>query len=295
MSALFALKTCLFFVWLAFSTAQADTLRVTDAEGRVLTLAAPAERIVALAPHVVENAFAAGIGDRIVGAVDYADYPEAAAQLPRVGNYTSVSLESIIALKPDLILAWGSGNPRSTLEKLDALGIPVYIDEPRSFDALANTLKDFGTLGGEPVLASQRADQFLQRIQRLRQRYAEAETVSVFYEVWNQPLQTINGKHLISDVMRLCAGVNVFAEETAIAPLVSVESVIAADPDVIIASGMDASRPEWLDEWLRYPMIHAVATQQLHHIHPDLLQRHTPRIADGAEQMCAQLAEARTK
>lgn len=268
----------------------AAALEVTDFAGRTVTLERPAERIVALAPHTVENAFSAGAGDKLVGAVSHSDYPAAASDIPRVGSYQAWSLESIIAQKPDLVLMWGSGNGLDDLPTLERLGIPVYVSEPRRLEEIPRTLRAIGQLAGTAAVAEQRAREFEEELARLRAEYGREEPVSVFYEVWNTPLQTLNGEHYVSDVIALCGGRNIFSDASYLAPKINVEAVLERDPQAILASGMGAARPEWLDDWLQYPHLQAVRNRALFFIHPDLLQRPTTRLLQGARQMCEQLA-----
>ncbi|NIB39978.1 cobalamin-binding protein [Pseudomaricurvus alkylphenolicus] len=270
----------------------AQSVSVTDDLGREVTLSAAAQRVVALAPHIVEQVYAVGSGERLVGAVNYSNYPEAAKTLPRVGTYKSFSSETILRLQPDLVLAWSSGNGRQRVAPIEALGIPVYYSEARALEDIGHSLEKIGRLTGSAGAAAARKA-FEQRLQALRSRYADREPISVFYQVWNQPLQTLNGKHLISDVMKLCGGRNVFADAHSLAPKVSVEAVLRLNPQVILASGMGEERPEWLDEWRRWPALQAVAQEQLKFIPPDILQRHTPRVLDGATMMCEHLQQSR--
>lgn len=266
---------------------------VEDFAGRKVVLEQAARRVVALAPHITENIFAAGAGEFIVGAVDYCDYPEAAKSIPRVGAISAYSLESIIALKPDLVVLWFNGQGSLYLEKLVALGIPVYASKPQTLESVARSIRDYGRLMGTESIANKQADVFLETLDQLRQQHQGAESLSVFYEVWNDPLQTLNGDSIISKVIELCGAKNIFSDALSVAPKVSVESVIARDPQAIIASGMGQERPEWLDEWKQYNELRAVKNNNLFHIHPDLIQRHTPRILEGAKIMCQQLDLAR--
>lgn len=287
----------LFATWLIVlgSSPAAADLVARDDTGRELRLAAPAQRIVSLAPHITEVLFAAGAGERVVGAVAYSDYPEAARDIPRVGGYSSIDIEAVTALRPDLVIAWRSGNRGAHLDKLATLGIPVYVSEVRSFDGVARSLEVFGRLAGTETAANQAAEAFRARRDALAQRYSGRAAVRMFYQVWVQPLMTINGEHLISDAIRLCGGINVFDDLPKLAPSISVEAVLAANPEVIVASGMNASRPEWLDQWKRWSGLAASANDNLYFIPPELIQRHTPRILDGAEQMCEHLDTARAK
>lgn len=268
---------------------------VTDDSGHVVKLAAPAKRIVSLSPHITEVLFAAGAGDRIVGAVEYSDYPPPAKKIPRVGGYSRLDLEAIAALKPDLVVAWESGNAAASVAKLKGLGLPVYVTQPDQIADIAKDLERFGKLAGTETVANAEAARFRERYAKLQARYSQRPLVNVFYQVWRQPLVTVNGKQIISDALRLCGGRNVFANLPILAPTVTVEGVIAANPEVIVASGMGESRPEWLDDWRRWSSMTAVKLDNLYFVQPELIQRHTPRILDGTEILCGHLEIARSK
>ncbi|QID19184.1 cobalamin-binding protein [Nitrogeniibacter mangrovi] len=284
------------FVLLALGhNAFAAAIDVVDDMGDTVHLDAPARRIVSLAPHLTELIYAAGAGERLVAAVEYSDYPPKAKALPRIGSYTNADLEAVVAQHPDLVVSWRSGNPPTQIERLRALGIPVYVNEPRDLDAVAHTLRQIGRLAGTGAVADAAADAFEARQAALRTRYASQAPVGVFYQIWDQPLMTINGQHLISAVIRLCGGRNVFADLDLLAPKIGVESVLVADPEVIVASGMGEARPEWLDAWRRWPQLTAVKRDNLFFIPPELIQRHTPRILDGATRLCEQLDTARRR
>ncbi len=266
---------------------------VTDDAGHAVTLPRPAQRIISLAPHLTELLFAVGAGGQVVGVVQYSDYPAAANKLPRIGSYQQFDLETVIRLRPDLIVAWQSGNNPGQIEQLKKLGFPVYISEPRRVADVASSMERLGALAGGGEQAVHALRDFRQRYARLQARYAGRPPVRTFYEVWNRPLMTVSSAHLIGDVMKLCGAENVFAALPVLTPAISEEAVLAADPAVIIASGMDQARPEWLDDWRRWPQLRAVKAGHLYFIPPDLLQRHSPRILDGAEQLCAQVERAR--
>ncbi len=267
-------------------------INVTDATDFNVTLQQPAKRIISLAPHTTELLFAAGAGDRIVGTVDYSDYPAAAHKIPRIGGYRAVDLERILTLKPDLVVAWLSGNGTELVERLRGLGLTVYVSEPSSLKDIALSLEQIGALSGS-TQGLEAARSFRLRLEKLTQKYADKSRVSVFYQIWDPPLMTINGDHLISRVIDLCGGYNVFNELSALTPTVSREAVLASNPDAIIASGMDKERPEWLDNWRHWPQLKAASADHLFFIPPDLLQRATPRLLDGAEQLCRVLDEVR--
>jgi len=268
---------------------------VVDDLGMTVRLAQPAQRIISLAPHVTESLFAIDAGDRIVGTAEYSNYPEAAQKIARIGSYASLDLETIVGLKPDLVIVWESGNVKAHVEKLRAMGFTLYVTEPKRIDDLPGTLARLSQLAGTAEVGRKTVVDIRQRLADLRRRYSDRPPVRTFYQIWKQPLATVGGNQIISSVIRLCGGQNVFGQLKTLAPIVSVEAVIAANPEVIIASGMDEARPEWLDDWRRWTSITAVARDNLFFVHPDLLQRHTPRLLDGAERLCQQLETARAR
>ena len=279
---------------LAAGAAQAQ-LRVTDDYGRALVLAAPARRVVSLAPHLTELMYAAGAGARLVGALEYSDYPAEAKALPRVGSEASIDLEALVALRPDLVIAWPNAGSARAVERIAALGIPVFRSEPRELEDIARTMETLGRLAGTQAPAGAAARTFRERAARIERRYAQRARVRVFYQVWDRPLVTVNGDHVISKVMRLCGGENVMAALPALAPEIDRESVLRADPEAIVASGPDGARPAWLDDWRAFPALAAVRHDNLYSIRPELLQRHTPRLLDGAEELCRILETVRLK
>ncbi|MBN4667751.1 cobalamin-binding protein [Pandoraea nosoerga] len=274
-------------------------IAVTDDTGATVTLAAPAQRIVSLAPHATELLFAAGAGDRVVGAVAYSDYPEAARRIPRVGDNSALDLERILALKPDLLVVWMHGNSHRQVEALRQLKLPVFYSEPKHLTDLPDAIERIGTLAGTPAKAHASADAFRARYEALRRQYASRAPVTVFYQVWTQPLMTLNGTHMVSDVIRLCGGVNVFADEAPLVPRVSVEAVLAKRPEAMFTATPGATQSDkplaTLDTWRKWPQLPAVAHNNLFGIDGDLINRPGPRILDGARVMCEDLDVARSR
>jgi len=273
--------------------AQAADIVLKDDTGATLRLPAPARRIVSLAPHITENLFAAGAGGQVVGTVDYSDYPEAAKKIARVGGYSRLDLEAVAALRPDLIIAWESGNAPGHVAKLRSLGIPVFISQPNRIEDVAELLEKFGQLAGTSAVANGAAARFRARLAEIRKQYSGQPRVPTFYQIWKQPLMSVGRQQIISDVISLCGGSNVFGQVEQMAPKVSEEAVLAANPEAIVASGMGDSRPEWLDDWKRWKQITAVARDNLFFVPPELIQRHTPRILEGAARLCEHLETAR--
>lgn len=280
---------------LLFAAAARADLVFTDDTGQTVRLKGPAKRIVAIAPHLAESLYAAGAGDRLVGTVDYSDYPPEAKKVRRVGGYSRLDLEAIAALKPDLVLAWQSGNNLAQVDKLKALGLPVYVWQPNRMDDVAGQLERMGQLAGTEPAAHAAAERFRQRLAALRAANAGKPKVKVFYQIWKAPLMTVGGPQIITDAIKLCGGDNVFGHLSQMAPTVSVEAVLEADPEAIVATGMGDARPEWLADWNPWTRLTAVRRGNLFHINPDIMQRHTPRLLDGAERLCAHLDTARAR
>lgn len=272
--------------------APAAVARVFDDDGRPVALARPAQRIVSLSPGITELLFRIGVGDRIVGASEFSDYPAAARALPRVARAQGIDLERIAALEPDLLVVWGSGYSPALLEALRRLGIPTYVHEPRSLESIATSIERLGALSGSGSAAAVAAD-FRSRLADLRLRYARRATVRVFYQVWGNPIMTLSGKHLVSEVMRTCGAANVFEELAPLVASVDVESIIAARPQVIVASEPGAIDRGALEPWRQYPQLPAVAKNRLVTIDADELDRSTDRILDATEALCEQIDRAR--
>ena len=267
-------------------------IRVLDDAGHEIVLQRPAQRIVSLSPHITELLFAAGAGGSVIGVSAYSNYPAAAAGLPRISSGGSLDMEAIFALQPDLVVAWQSGNPELQVERLRSLGMTVFLSEPRRLEDIPDTLRKLGKLAATSAPAFARAALFEKRLEGLRKRYSRRPQVSVFYQIWEKPLMTLNGEHMISDVMQSCGGRNVFAALPVLAPQIDVEAVLVANPDVIV-TGEDAGDSGMLEAWRRWPELQAVNRGQLYSIQRDLLVRHTPRILDGVEHLCKILEKAR--
>jgi iron complex transport system substrate-binding protein len=273
----------------------AAAITVSDARGNELTLERPAARIVSLAPHVTELLYAAGAGDRLIAAVEFSDYPPAARELPRVGNSSRLDVERLLALAPDLIIAWKTGNDRADIARLERLGLPVYVTEIAAISEIPGQILMLGRLAGSEEVAAPTAAQLRARLDALADEYGDREPVTVFYQIWERPLMTVNGRSFISDSIRLCGGRNVFDILEPIAPTVSVEAVIAADPQVIVNSASDENNEAQLAAWRRWTTISAVRHGNLFGIPSDLIARPTSRIVEGVERLCRLLDTARER
>lgn len=275
------------------SAAQAWAVESVDILGDDIQLAQPAQRIISLAPHITELLFAAGVGARIVGADAWSDYPPAARGIARIGDSSRIDLERVLALKPDLVVAWDSGNPRADTAQLRRLGVPVFISEPRHLQDIADDLRKLGHLAGADASADAAARAFEVRVDALRTQYADRRPLRVFYQISAQPLMTVNGTHLISALLTLCGGRNIFADLAPLAPAVATEAVLGADPDVIIAGTWQDEPDTAFDTWKHWPQMSAVHRGRLYTVPADELHRATPRVLDGAQKVCTLLQQAR--
>lgn len=266
---------------------------VHDALDQQLCLASPAERIVSLSPGATELLFSAGAGDRVVAVSAWSDYPPRAEALPQVGDSNRLDLETIVALSPDLVVAWIDGNSRAQLEKLSTIGINVFWLAPRRFDDIAEAVEQLALLTGQPEMGRQQAAEFRQGLSELQAEYADTRPIRVFFQIWDQPLMTVNREELISKAITLCGGVNVFADLPRLVPRISAEAVVAANPDVIVTSGEDSSDLSGLARWQQFPELTAVKNENLFIEPPSLLARPTFRMLDGTRHLCQTLERAR--
>lgn len=275
-------------------TLQAAAVEVLDDSGDLIHLSQPGKRIITLAPNLTELLFDLDAGELIVATVQFSDYPEAAKAIPRIGHSGNLNLEAVLSYHPDLVLAWLSGNNAQQVAALEALGIPVYYSEPGRLQDIPVTLRKLGILLRREQKAGELAQQMETHIAELQQRYAERTKLRGFYQIWHEPIYTINGSNIISDVMRLCGVENVFADAPIIAPIVSMEAVLARAPQMIISGGSARMQAQNLSAWQAWPQLPAVSARNLFYIDADLMQRHTPRILEGAELLCQQADQART-
>ena len=281
-------------VALACVSVQIFAVEVADDRGRSIVLDTPARRVVALAPHLTEVLFHIGSGGRLVGVMDHSDFPAAAQRLPRIGRHSRLNIEAILALKPDLIVGWQSGNPAGDIALLETLGLPVFVSEPRTLADIGTLMRRLGILVGKPELARQRADDFARGVKDLAVRYAGRSRLRVFYQVWDEPLYTLNREHIISELISDCGGVNIFADTAVLSPVVSLEAVIARDPEVIVGGTSADTLPGWVERWQDWPSVTAVRLGQVHVINADHIGRMGPRLLDGMRALCHAIDQARS-
>ena len=257
----------------------------------LLLLALPAaavERVVTLAPSLTEIMLELDAGELLVGLLDGGERPAAVAQLPSVGRYGQLELESVLKLQPDLVLLWPDSISRAQRQQLERIGIPLLIVEPRKLADLAENFVEIGARIGRLDKGRALQQQFNNGLASLRQRYQREQPLRLFYQVWDMPLYTIGGEQIISDALRICGAENVFAELSLPAPQVSVEAVLQANPEVILASVQ-----EQLDAWRIWPGVAAVERKQLWLVPDAGLERPSFQMLGAVEKLCQQLQRAR--
>lgn len=249
----------------------------------------PGERIISVAPNLTELLYAAGAGEGLVGVSEFSDHPPAARSLPRIGNAFRLDYERILALAPTVAVVWESGTPEESMRQLEALGLRLVRIETRSLEDIARAIEILGALSGDPAIASASAQAFRAGLAALRARYRDRPLLPVFVMIDDAPLYTVGGRHLINEILALCGGVNVFADATALALPVDLESVMARAPRAILST--DDGDPGAY--WSRYPQLEAVAAGKVYAAPADALARPGPRMVGGAERVCELLEDAR--
>lgn len=291
-SLLSRLGFCLAFFASGLPPSALAAISVADDTNQRVTLTAPAHRIVSLSPHATELLHAAGAGSFVVGVIEHSDYPLQAMRITSVGSAAALDMERILTLKPDLVVAWGSGNSATQIAKLRSLGIPVFESEPRDFATIASSLERLAQLAGTDAIGKSAASAFLARLNSITAKYQHRPPVRVFYQIWRAPLMTLNNAHLVSQALRACGGENIFGKLPQLAPTVSTEAVLQENPEVIVTT--DTTQDD-VAGWRSYSNMTAVARGNLFSVNRDWMNRAGPRILDGTEELCRQLDLARSR
>ncbi|MEC9078583.1 MAG: cobalamin-binding protein [Pseudomonadota bacterium] len=278
----------LFFVLRVFAE-----VAVVDDIGQEVALTSPAMRVVSLAPNLTEILFFIGAGEQMVGAVEYSDFPPAARDLPVIGSHNRFDVEQILSLTPDLFVGGLSVNSLEDLEGLKRLGLPVFISEPSTVEGIVSLMERLGALTGHQAQSLSQASAFRASFNASRETYSTRRQVSVFYQVWEQPIYTLNGDHVISQLISLCGGRNIFSDLKQLAPVVSLESVLARDPEVIVGGGIFGQTPPWAERWQSWPTVRAVRNRHIYAVDSDHIARMGPRLAEGVEALCLVIDKAR--
>ena len=243
-------------------------------------------RIVALAPHIVENLYAIGAGDLIVGTLDYADYPQEATKIERIGGYNGISIEKLLMLKPDMVIAWKSGNQAEDLAQIKRLGIELYLSDPRFIEGVASEILKLGQITGHIEQSKKVAETFTAKLNAIKVTQKDKTTLTGFYQLWPEPMMTVSKNTWINQLIETCQVTNVFANSDTDYPQISIENVIVTKPQVIIIPDEKSKRVMPTVNWQQWPEIPAVKYEQFISVNADLLHRFTPRMLDGLAQMC---------
>ncbi len=268
---------------------------VRDDLGQMVSIDKPAQRIISLSPHVTELLFAAGGGSRIVGTMSYSDYPEAAKQIPLIGSNSQIDMEKVLTLKPDLIVVWQSGNTARQLEQLARLGVPIFNSEPKKMEEVATSLTRLGQLLGTEPTAQAAAQVFRGKLAQLSAQYSKRAPVRVFYQIWDKPIYTLSGNHIVNDAITLCGGENIFAGQKIVAPAVSTEAVLQENPEVIFGGSQYDPADVGINIWKPFKSMLAVKQGNLFTLGGESLTRAGPRMADGARLLCEKIDLARQR
>ncbi len=248
-------------------------------------------RVVTLAPHLAELVFAAGAGDTLVGVSAYSDYPDEVAALQIIGDAFVVDQELLALIEPDILLAWQSGTPEHVVDELSKRGYRVEVIRTRSLEDVALALETIGELTGFGATAANAAAEFRQGLAALADRHAEADPISVFYQIQKRPLYTLGGDHYVSELIGLCGGQNIFSDLVNLAPLIAVEAVIERNPEVLLVSS--DSEENALNEWDRWPDLAANRFGNRYVMQADEIGRPTPRLLMAGEALCKALRQGR--
>lgn len=273
----------------------ANPLVVSDDTGQRVTLPHAPLRIVSLAPSATEMLFAAGVGERLAATVNFSDEPAAARRVPRIGDVTAIDMERLVALHPDLVVAWpGGGNP-AQLERIAQLGIPIYRQQVNKLADLPASLRRLGALGVNSAVAEQAADTLQQELARIAREFGGGQAgkrnpPTVMLEVWNRPLYTVGGTQLMSDALSLCGARNAFGDLRELGPVIETEAVIARNPDIIVAAAPPGEAESWLAEWRRFGSLAAVRNGRLIPFEDKRLSRLGPSVVPATEELCKALA-----
>ena len=246
-------------------------------------LQATALRVITLSPHTTELAYAAGLGDNLVGVSAYSDYPPQAQEIEQISDYRSMNIERIVALQPDLVIAWKGGNPEKQLNQLKAFNIPIFYSNPKTLEEIASTIEALGKHTANPSFARAQADELRSQVAALRKKYQQRKPISYFYTFDAKSLMTNNGAAWPQPLFSLCGGENIFADSKAAYPMVNIEEIMARAPQAVFYSTRSKQPLEW-QQWQN--LIPAVKNNHVFKLIGDSLGRPTPRAIQAAEQIC---------
>jgi len=279
-------------LWLAHPARGAAPRGVIDDSGREIRVTAAPLRIVSLAPGATEMLFAAGAGGQVIATVEYSDEPAAARRVPRIGDVAAVDMERLVALRPDVVVLWAAGGNPAQREKILSLHIPIYEQQVMRLADIPPAVRRLGALAGTAAVADRAAQQLQARLATLTATYGAptGRRPSVLLQVWNRPIYTVGGRHLMSDALQLCGTRNVFEDLPEAGPVVDTEAVIARDPDIIVAAAPAGEGAAWVADWKRLKSLAAVRNGRVVDFEDQALSRLGPSVIDATEALCRTLA-----
>ncbi|GHE91656.1 cobalamin-binding protein [Thalassotalea profundi] len=250
-------------------------------------------RIIALAPHIVEMLYEVGAGDLIIGTTDHADFPEQAKEIPRVGNYAKLSIEQILSLDPDVIIAWRTGNPSDDLARLEKMGIKIVYSEPEYLEDVAREIQIFAKIAGAERQGKVVADSYLKKLAKIRAQYQYKSPIKVFFEMWSRPLTTVANNAWPQQQLAICAGENPFIQSATDYPQINVELVVLKSPEIIIQPTSEGHNNSDTVNWRQWPTIPAVKTNAFITPNADKMYRMTSRVLDELTLLCQSIDQYR--
>ncbi len=262
-------------------------ITVVDDAGRKVALAHTPQRIVSIAPGATEMLLAAGAGSRVIATVEFSDEPAEAKRIPRIGDSNAIDMERVVALQPDVVVVWEGGSNVAQVNRLERLKVPLYRHKVEKLGDIPGSLRRLGALTGTRDVAEKAAVDVETRLARLEKRFGQTSArPTVLLEVWNRPIYTVGGSHMMSDSLRLCGARNVFADLKEQGPSVDTEAVIGRDPQIIVAVAPPGVAAEWLAEWKRFGTMRAVRDGKLLPFEDQRLSRLGPSALAGTEALC---------
>jgi iron complex transport system substrate-binding protein len=280
---IFLLTICLTIIFVDISYART----VTDEIGRSVTITPRPQRIVSLAPGITETLYVLSLDDKIVGVTTFCDWPASARKKPKIGGFINPSIEKIVSLKPDLIIATADGNKKDTVQQLERLGLPVYVISPSNIDGFLRSILNIGKITNREKNAEKLVEKFQKRLNNVTAQIRHKNKPRVFFQLGLEPVFTVGRGTLINEIIERAGGINVAGLDIAHYPVYSAEGIMGASPEIIIFAPMvnDKNFAAVKIFWQKFGELPAVKNNKIYPIDADLINRASPRIFDAIEIM----------
>jgi iron complex transport system substrate-binding protein len=280
-------SVCLPLLFIIFFSGISFAYQVTDEIGRIINISPSPRHIVSLAPGITETLYALGLADKIVGVTSFCNWPPSALQKQRIGGFINPSIEQIVSLKPDLIIATADGNRQDTVRQLERIGLPVYVTSPSDTNGILRSISRLGEITARKNAAAILVRQLQKRLSNIGAQIRHKSKPRVFFQIGLEPLITVGEKTLINEVIERAGGINMASHDTARYPRYSPEGIMAGSPDIILFAPM-ANDKEFIAVkkfWQQFEGVPAVKNNRIYPIDTDLISRASPRIVDAIETM----------